>query len=138
MNELRQRYEAGEKSALAQCLHDCLHSGWPIPAWAAKAYCEGYRAIHGYEVESWDDILGRRLKKRQHLARARKKAKIEAPLVLEIIRRRKAGTPMDKENMFGPVGKRFGVGATTASEIYYAVPEWVLEAVIDDETSGKI
>jgi hypothetical protein len=138
---LRKRYESGHKWALMLCLRDCMELGRPIPEWARKAFCEAYDKIHRYEIESYDDAFGRHRKKGEQLVRARHKAKIRIPLVLEIVRRRRAGAAMFKEKLFHEVGKQFGVGATVAAEIYYDIPEWILEkieAIIDDETSGKI
>jgi hypothetical protein len=120
IEELRKRYESGDKSAVPLCLEYCMWSQQPIPPWLATAFGEACRKVHMREVKSWDDVFGRPLAKGKRLETERRDAKIARPLFLMIQDRRKAGAAINKE-LFHKVGKEFGVSGTVASEIYYGV-----------------
>jgi hypothetical protein len=142
LDRLRVLYEAGGRSALPLCLRVCMKFGLPIPDWAQKAYCESYDKVSRYQVKSWDDVFGNRLRKGRHFSRMRKKIEIAEPLVREVIRRHRANEKLDKEKIFTAVGKQFGVSATIASDIYYDAPKFVLKNIEAEmnkgnETSGK-
>jgi hypothetical protein len=140
LDEWCERYQAGDKEALTRCLNQCMTFNSPVPEWAAKAFCEAYHKIRTYHVKSWDDVLGRPLKKGKRLARERRKVEIWSPLFREIVKRRRAGDAINKK-LFSEVGAKFGVSGTVASDIYYEIPEDIREfeeADMDaEETSGK-
>jgi hypothetical protein len=114
----RKQFEGGHKLILLFYLYELIERQKPIPNWVREAFCSACKKVYGFEVESWDDVFGRRLKKGQQLPAQRKKLQIKRPLFIEVLDRNEAGEGIGKE-LFASVGKKFGVSATLAEEIYY-------------------
>ena len=124
----RARYEDGDKLRLPYALGYCIDNHHPIPPWLATAFAEARRKVFMDEVESWDDVFGRPLKKGEHLAKQRKDAEIGASLFCRVEERHSAGENKDND-LFYSVGKEFGVGTTHAKTLYYDV---LREMIADD------
>jgi hypothetical protein len=116
----RKRYEAGDKAAIPYSLNHCLINNLPVPPWLSTAFARACYKIDQYEVESWDDVLGKPLKKWQRPDTERRNKKIAGRLFLKVRERHKAGAAISK-SLFEEVGEEFefGVSGTVASEIYY-------------------
>jgi hypothetical protein len=140
LDEWREFYQTGDKEALTSCLNHCMTFNSLIPEWAAKAFCEAHHKIRTYQVKSWDEVLGRPLKKGKRLATERRNVEIWDLLFREIVKRHRAGAAINKE-LFSEVGAKFGVSGTVASDIYYEIPDDIREieeTIMDqEETSGK-
>jgi hypothetical protein len=123
----RERYEAGDRSELLYCLYWCVSGGRPIPHWLCVAFTQTFlMADELHEVKSWDDVFGKPLKKGKRLGTERKKADIMRQLFQHINELHdEEGKALDGL-LFAAVGKKYGVGATVAAEIYYAAQKRLL------------
>jgi hypothetical protein len=140
----RERYEAGDKSAILDCLQYCLMSNPApsIPAWLRKAFCDACAHVDARLVKSWDDVFGRPVPKGwsdRRLAQERRKAAVARDICVTVTDRNHAGEPID-DKLFASVGKKYGVGSTVAKEIYYGERVYWVSGKIKKkpETSGKI
>ncbi len=70
------RYRAGDKTALCDFICTCFANDYPIPRWAREEFSTAYKKVAGYQVKSWDDVLGRRLKKGKQLAAQRRRQQL--------------------------------------------------------------
>ncbi len=128
LEQLRQRYEGGDKATLPYSLNYCMMNNLPIPPWLATAFAQACHRVHMYEVKSWDDVFGRPLKKGKRLATERRNMKMAGPLFDMVQERHKAGAAINK-GLFNEVGAEFGVSGTVASDLYYEV---IKEITADD------
>jgi hypothetical protein len=120
LEQLRKRYEGGDKACLPYSLSYCMMNNRPIPPWLATAFSQACHKVHRYEVKSWDDVFGRPLKKGKRLATEHRNMKIAEPLFNAIQDRHKAGAAMNKD-LFDEVGTEFGISGTVASDLYYEI-----------------
>lgn len=119
MDDCRKRYERGDKLALMSALFVCIFAKpqKQIPDWAQLAFAEAFLKVFYAEVESWDDVFGKKFPK-GHIKQHRKKIELLYPVWSECQRRRRKGEAID-EVLFTRVGKRFHIGAGQVREIYY-------------------
>jgi hypothetical protein len=140
LEQMCRRYEGGDKTALPYSLNYCITNNHPIPPWLAMAFREACHKVLMHEVKSWDEVLGRPLKKGKQLAVEQRNMKIAFPLWERVRERHKGGAAIDK-GLFEEVGGEFEVGATVASELYYEMCRELeeMEAMMEaSKTSGKI
>jgi hypothetical protein len=128
LEQCRDRYEGGDKAYLPYCLDYCMTNNRPIPPWLATAFRQACHKVRMHEVKSWDDVLGRPIKKGGRLATERRNMKIAWPLFHTIRDRHQAGAAINKE-LFNEVGVEFGISGTVASDLYY---EFIKELTADD------
>jgi hypothetical protein len=120
----REALDRGDKSALLWFFSWCFLNCHVVPKWAQEEFLAAHRKVYGYEVESWDEVFGRPLKKGMQRAAARRKTEKAQPIWERVTERHEAGEAIDK-GLFDSVGKEFAVSGTIAAEIYYGVlKEW--------------
>jgi hypothetical protein len=114
----REQYLDGKRFALIEAILWCERTKTPIPEWAHAALAECYRKVINFEVDSWDDVLGKALPEGMHKAKA-KRLKELAPKVVAYVNQRhfKDGRPIDDE-LFGELRAQFGIGRTLGKELY--------------------
>ncbi|WP_347275778.1 hypothetical protein [Candidatus Kuenenia sp.] len=111
-----------DKFYLMQAIGVCAAHHLPLPLWAAKAYIEGYNKIADAKSKSWDEVFGRPYPKGTHLATLRKEKMFKRAVYNEISRIKKSQPDIAiDDGLFEKVGKKFGIGKTTASEYYYDI-----------------
>jgi hypothetical protein len=118
LEQLRLRYEGGDKAALPYCLNECMINNLPIPPWLATAFREACRKVSSYEVKSWDEVFGAPVLKGQRQFTLRRNKKVAEPLWTKVKERREAGAKITKE-LIAEVGAKFRLGATVANDLYY-------------------
>jgi hypothetical protein len=116
-------FEAGDKSRLITVLATCFLLDVPVPDWAKQAIVAAVRKRCRFEIESWDEVFGRPLKKGKQLAVARRRVELGERIWRAVHERRRAGKPIDKA-MFEAIGNGLKVGGrrvsgTVVSDIYY-------------------
>jgi hypothetical protein len=122
LESCRKRFEAGDKLVVVSCLYWCIDNDVPIPDWLERILKEACYAVENHEIESWDEVFGKPLKKGQRRAVARRNAAIAHKIFQRVEELHAAGKARDKK-LFGTVGEEFGVGGTVASELYYKIRE---------------
>jgi hypothetical protein len=111
-------YQDGDKKALSGFLYLCFKNRRRAPQWVQDEFCAAFKAVMGYEAKSWDDVLGRRLKKGQHQHGQRRRRQLGRKILARVGDRRRAGEKIDKA-LFDSVAKEFGIQGTLAADIYY-------------------
>jgi hypothetical protein len=101
---VKEEYERGHKVLLLWHLYEYVRYQRPIPQWMAEAFCTACKRVYGFEVESWDDVFGRPLKKGKHLDVQRRRLKIRDALYHRVEERNMAGEGIGK-SLFESVGR---------------------------------
>ena len=91
----------------------------PIPHWLVRALGTVVNAAVTHQVKSWDDMLGRPLKKGERLKQKRRHLEISYPLWQRVQEAKRQGKGIDRE-LFDSIGKEFGISGALAEKIYYA------------------
>jgi hypothetical protein len=115
---VRSLHLSGHPQALTDMIYWCLKLGWAIPKWAADAFIVAAEKVRRAEVGSWDGAFGRPYPG-EHVGRVRRHRKSTAIYLRVTELHERGNTPIDKEHMFNPVGKEFGLAATQCSKLYY-------------------
>jgi hypothetical protein len=118
----RKRFEAGDKLVVMGCLYWCIDNDVPIPDWLERILKEACYAAENHEIESWDEVFGKPLKKGQRQAVARRNAAIAHKIFQRVEELHATGKARDKK-LFDTVGEEFVVGGTVVSEFYYKIRE---------------
>jgi hypothetical protein len=100
----------------------------PIPDWLIRALGQVVNAAWTYQIKSWDDILGKPVKKHGRLEEKRRRAEIEFPLWERVQEAKQRGEPVDR-GLFELVGREFRVSGALAEKIYYKTRE-LCEAMV--------
>lgn len=116
--ELRSRFEQGDRVALLDAVHVCAIHRLVMPAWVAENYLDAYRAVITGKAKSWDEVFSRPYPKGVHINRLQKERKNRWRVYSEVSRLRASGESLD-EALLEKVGRRLGLGKTQTSEIYY-------------------
>ena len=116
---LKERFEAGDKSALLYAIYHCLLMKRPLPEWWRLKFLHAYEAHARFEIRSWDQVFGRPVPKGTHLETEKRNAELR-PLVIERVEALRAERPIDK-GLFEKIGRELNppLKGTTVSEIYY-------------------
>jgi hypothetical protein len=121
------RFRGGDKYALAMALRICANHALALPSWVARAYIDGFDAVHMNRDRSWDLLFGPAILKKALRNREDKSGAV----MLEIQRLHRAkvghphksdeyftsGEPIDDE-LFAKVGKNLGIGTTLVKKYY--------------------
>jgi hypothetical protein len=115
----RKRFEWGDQDSLLSAIYVAANHQVNIPPWAAAAFTDALQSVSArFEFKSWDDVFGTPFPKGVHLAALRNTRKAIS-IWGEIEKRRKvSGTKRDAA-LFEEVGRKYGVGKTLCSELYY-------------------
>jgi hypothetical protein len=89
-----------------------------MPEWVAEAILSACEKVYGFEVESWDDVFGRPLKRGRRLNAERRNLKIKYRVHHRVSELNRAGRGLGKK-LFDEVAKEFGINGTLVSELYY-------------------
>jgi hypothetical protein len=100
------------------------------------AFLQAYDAATGYEIKSWAEVFGPPHPKGTHLKKERRSLMLRGSIVVRVQELKAAGFPIDKL-LFETIGKEFGLGGTTASEIYYDQRTQIVREVFDILTKGS-
>jgi hypothetical protein len=114
---LKERFEAGDKSALLSAIYHCLLLKRSLPEWLRLAFLHTYEAHARFEIRSWDEVFGRPFPKGTHLETEKRNAELR-PLIIERVEALKAERPIDK-GLFEEIGRELKIAGTTVSDIYY-------------------
>lgn len=144
LTEAETDFKAGDKSRILHGVSLCVGFGLPWqkwPQWLLRAYNDAYEAGTTGAISSWDEVFGRPIPK----GKQRKSWRLKR-FTLAIVHRveqlhaviGKEGkkTPIDK-GLFETVGAEFGIGATTASKIYYSRGGRWLRDILRSKNSAK-
>jgi hypothetical protein len=88
----------------------------------SRGICSACEKVYGFEVESWDEVFGRPLKKGGRLNAERRNLAIKYRVHRRVRELNEAGRGLGK-NLFDEVGKEFGINGTLVSELYYEAEE---------------
>ncbi len=130
LDELRKKFEAGEKYALMLALRKCANHDLPMPDWVSRAYIRAFDTVHNYRAKSWDAVFGAPLPKGAQLAALRKKRlksiqvwnEVQSRLSArqrwnETESRYKSAVPID-DALFEQIGQKLGLGLTITKKYY--------------------
>jgi hypothetical protein len=116
---LRQRFRAGDNSALLLAIKCCGATGIPLPEWVAMVFSCRLNSIFDGETDSLDVAFGRMLPPGTHLRSYRGRRQLW-PLVYRAIQdilKKDPSIPLDQD-LYEQVGDQFGIGKTLCGELY--------------------
>lgn len=120
---LRTQYEGGEKQALWEMLSFCVAYGWTLPEWVAVALTDADSRFESGRLKSWKEVFGKPFRKKTQ--KGSFTSALASPVWEEVNRLHRQrsdqwprGRPID-ESLFEDVGKKFDIGKTTVSNLYY-------------------
>lgn len=121
LEQLRARYEQGNKFALMSAIRECANHDLIMPRWVGAGYIAAFDTILNYRSKDWNEVFGSPIQKGANLAALRKKRRLKFAVFNEIveIRQRDPDRAIDA-GLFESVGKQFNIGKTLAEEYYYA------------------
>ena len=124
MEQLRTRYEQGEKFALMLAIRKCANHDLIMPPWVGAGYIAAFDTIQNYHSKDWNEVFDCPIPKGAQLAALRKKRNLEFSVFNEVVRIRQCDPdqPIDA-GLFERVGKEFHIGKTLAEEYYYGAAE---------------
>ncbi len=123
------RFQAGERYALAMALRICANHALPLPRWVARAYIDGFDAVHMNRGRScsWDTLFGPATVKKALRNRDEKSGAVW----LEVQRLHQAGVGVAHKSdeyftagesiddeLFAKVGKKLRIGTTLVKKYY--------------------
>ena len=113
-------HEDGDKWVVMEAIFGAFSMDVAVPGWAKEAYRELYNCTYGEQakVGSWDEALQLKNSKKRRLREVQKKFKA-IRIWCEIRRLHKEHHRAIDGILFDEVGKRYGVGKTVCSELYY-------------------
>ena len=109
----RTAHEAGDKAAPIVAVKLAWYFRVPVPDWALQAIAEGFRKWTAGETRTIDEALGVERPKRWRVSKG---PPIASGVYMEA-KKRMPGEPYSEE-LFAEVAEHWGIGATTASEMY--------------------
>ena len=118
VEQCRERFEAGNPTALLDAIDACARAALPMPMWVVSAFCERYARWASYEAETLDAAFDVERRKGMHVGKAAYREWLRPRIVFEVKRRSRDGAEITML-LFEDVGREFGIGHTQASEIYY-------------------
>jgi hypothetical protein len=116
IKKLRKRIKRGDMVALLDAVDLCARSGIPLPTWLATDFCNRFMKWRLFHAKSLDEAFAVTRKRMRIKSRATDEW-LKLPITLEVLSK---DAPIGEE-MFELVGKKFGVGKTTAKDIYYGI-----------------
>ena len=126
--DLRGRYEAGEKKMLLLAILYATMSRSPLPDWAADAFKNAFELVERGGAGSWDDVFGRPHPAGEHLKSIRRAyLRFEVWGLVRYFHERE-GRPID-DGLFEHVGEMTGLGKTTTIKKLYYEAEHAMRSV---------
>jgi hypothetical protein len=122
---LREKFEAGNKTAVLRAVYHCLLARRPAPEWVCAAFVHAYEAAARFEARTWDDAFGPAQEKGIQLETRRKHADLLVRIAFRVAERKPHEKIGDKGSLFATIAKELkaegvkGVGASTVHKIYY-------------------
>lgn len=126
LSELKDSFNAGDKSALMEAIFVCATSNLPLAPWAAYAYDQAYSKIALAQFKSWDDVFGVPYPKGTQLNAIKKRNRLQIKVYDTVEAEVKSGRVVG-ESLFEDVGKKYAICKTLASEYYYDLKKRHLE-----------
>ncbi len=127
IQDLKEKYERGDRGALIDVAKHVAHHGLRFPEWARTPFVHAWREVAHYRVSSWDDVFGRKIPKGRHRSRMEKEFRLAFQIYSEITGMRekdKKSAPLS-DDLFEQVGRRFGVAKTVCRELFeHARNQW--------------
>jgi hypothetical protein len=115
---LKERFEAGDKTALLIALHECFLLKKPPPEWLRLAFIAAYQASTAFEIKTWDSVFGTPHPKGIHLEKERRNVELRIEVVAQAEEIKAAGKAVD-EGMFETIANRLKIKTSMARELYY-------------------
>lgn len=131
LEQLRRKYEHGDREALLEALDVCCRGRWYPPVWVASGFVNAYEAWRSYKVPTLAAAFGvvRHYDSKQ-LERLREHEEVRAFVVAQTERLRRRGKSVGK-SLFGQVGEKIGRGATFVSEVLYEPASAALRKLLE-------
>ena len=120
LEELRQRYQAGDKSKLVAAIRFCGNHKLIMPEWVVDAFFKATNSWYNYEVKELGEALDLAWPKGAHINALKKKRKNKYAVYNRVSEAHEHGETIDI-NLFEQIGRELGIGRTLASEYYYEV-----------------
>jgi hypothetical protein len=117
LDELRQRFEAGDKNALIQAIRRCFDFGVIAPQWVVDAFFRATNTWYQMDAKSLDEALGVAWPKGKSIAAAKKRRRLQFAVLNAVNRAKSEGRAVDGE-LFEQIGRRLGLGATLVKDYY--------------------
>jgi hypothetical protein len=111
LDDLRQRFEAGDRNALIQAIRRCFQCGVVAPEWVVTAFFRATNKWYQMDAKSLDDALGVAWPKGKSVAAAKKRRRLKFAVFNEINKARARGRAVDEE-LYQEIGRQFGIGKT--------------------------
>lgn len=119
MDDLKERYEGGEKGALMYALYNCLSNGWEPPEWVRWGFIGAFDDVVMARVGSWDDVFGSPHRKGEHFELKRIRRQLAPKVYIRALELQiEEGHTVD-EGLFERVAAELNTSAATARRLYY-------------------
>ena len=123
LDQAKQRFERGDKSALADALYACVlhHSARPLPEWVAQAIAVAFPQLK----VTWDDVFGPPHRKYMHVEQNQVGFNAHGPEVWVRVTKLTENEKISRRKAFSLVGNQLGMDAKTAEKYFYAANKQV-------------
>lgn len=118
MNDYKQAYDMGSKSAVLDCINSCFIKKKTVPEWCQLAFIDAMQAVYSYKVGCWGDLFGRMHPKYTNLE-SKRSIYSERMAVHEAVENAKANGESVNRTLFEKVGRQLGIGSKTKVEGHY-------------------
>ena len=119
IEELEERFESGDKTALLDCLCYCLNRNLEIPEWCRQGFVSTVFATRRFEFATWDEAFGKPHPKGTRVELKRLLGTQTRRVVKAIALYRSEGEKVDND-LFEQVAEGFGdMSRATVSRRYY-------------------
>lgn len=111
-----------DKFYLMKAIAVCSRLGLPLPKWIRESFLDAFSRVSlgNINKNSWDEVLGTPHPKGKHMGALREFVECTPKIYNEInsLKNKHAGLATD-EYLFEQVGRKYGIGKTKASDLYY-------------------
>lgn len=117
LEEHRQHFERGDKSALIAAIRFCFNEEVVAPEWVVDAFFRATNKWYSMEAKELGEAFGLEWPKGKSVAAAKKKRRLKWAVHNAIWDAKLRRAPCDDE-LFAKIGKRLGIGVTLVKEYY--------------------
>jgi hypothetical protein len=118
----KQRFERGDKSALAYALYFCALGNHRLPDWVMEEFIDAFWRLNvTFEYSSWDEVFGRP-HPGAHVSQKQPEFHKRAQVWVMVTKLRRENKHREA---FQPVAKELNISVGTARKYYYAVNKQV-------------
>jgi hypothetical protein len=139
LDELRGRFDAGDKAALLSAIGFCFDQQIVAPDWIVAAFFRAMNRWYAMEVKELGEAFGLEWPKGKHPSAAKKMRRLSTAVYLKVHEAQHAGRALD-DDLFAEIGEQLGLGKTLVKDYYkrgrFRMPKSV-ELLLDSHKSRR-